>query len=126
MNKFSPRPPRASDLPYLKAKAESGDADAQYELGRILSDGEIVSQDNAQALKWWHRAAEQGNEKAQVTLGHAYEYGGIVKQDYAEAHFWKVLTLRIRANKLLAVEQIAAVEKRVADWMKSHPTPASK
>ena len=52
--------------------AEQGDADAQYNLGVMYDNGEGVTQDDAEAVKWYRRAAEQGNAFAQHNLGVMY------------------------------------------------------
>ena len=56
----------------LKARAEKGDADAQYSLGWAYKNGEGVQQDYAEAVKWFRKAAEQGNALAQNNLGFSY------------------------------------------------------
>ena len=50
----------AEDISELKQKAESGDAEAQDQLGRCYATGEGVEQDLTQAFQWHHKAAEQG------------------------------------------------------------------
>ena len=45
-----------------------GDADAQYKLGLMYSNGEGISQDNKEATKWFQLAVEQGNTLAQEKL----------------------------------------------------------
>jgi len=47
-------------------KAETGDADAQYQIGIWQSEGgnEMVCMDNSQAIIWFRKAGEQGHEKA--------------------------------------------------------------
>ena len=49
-------------LPFAetKAKAEAGDADAQYNLGWMYDEGEGVEQDFKEAVKWYQKAADQG------------------------------------------------------------------
>ncbi len=44
----------------LRAAAERGDADAQYELGLMYLEGLGVKQDNAEAYAWIRTAAAQG------------------------------------------------------------------
>ncbi len=68
--------------------AEQGDADAQYNLGVMYSNGEGVPQDDAEAVKWYRNAAEQGYAQAQYNLGIKYDNGEGVPQDYAQAHMW--------------------------------------
>tara|TARA_Y100000588_G_scaffold388686_1_gene489508 strand:+ start:1850 stop:2476 length:627 start_codon:yes stop_codon:yes gene_type:complete len=75
----------------LRKKAEQGDADAQVNLGVMYRNGEGVSQDDKEAVKWWRKAAEQGNAEAQWLLGREYdsEYfgSGVLKND-KEALEW--------------------------------------
>ena len=55
-----------------KAKAETGDADAQYSLGHLYADGCGVAKDFVRATEWWRTSAIQGNSKAQTTLALCY------------------------------------------------------
>jgi uncharacterized protein len=68
--------------------AEQGDAEAQFSLGRIYYNGEGVSRDDAEAVKWYRKAAEQGHTEAQLNLVEIYSYGEGVQQDFAEATNW--------------------------------------
>ena len=68
--------------------AEAGDADAQFNLGIMYSNGKGVPQDYAEAVKWWRLAADQGYAEAQHNLGWMYSNGQGVPQDYAEAVKW--------------------------------------
>ncbi len=47
-------------------------------LGQMHWRGEGVSQDNATALKWFHRAAEHGNSAGLNSLGLMYLNGIVV------------------------------------------------
>ena len=71
-----------------KAKAEAGDAEAQFNLGVMYDEGEGVPKDDKEAVKWWQKAADQGNAKTQVNLGGMYEKGQGVGQDFKEAFKW--------------------------------------
>jgi len=51
-------------------------------------EGRGVSQDNAEAAKWFGKAAEQGNAKAQCNLGMMFFQGKGVSQDDDEAIKW--------------------------------------
>jgi len=53
---------------YLRMAAEQGDAKAQFDLGRLYSEGNGVRKDNAEAAKWIRKAAEQGHAMAQFHL----------------------------------------------------------
>ncbi len=73
----------------LRAKAESGDAQSQYEFGVAFDFGKLgVGKDYAEAVKWFRKAAEQNNAAAQDNLGQCYTAGEGVVQDYAEAVKW--------------------------------------
>ena len=61
---------------------------AQYDLGYLYSQGKGVSQDYAEAARWYRKAADQGYAKAQHDLGYMYSQGSGVTQDYAEAARW--------------------------------------
>src|ERR1041385_4389419 len=72
----------------LVKRAESGDPQAQFELGRAYEDGKGVPQDDEQAVQWFRKSAEQGNAKAQTSLGVMYAQGLGVNYDRAEAIRW--------------------------------------
>ena len=65
-----------------RAKAESGDAEAQHKLGVMYLTGQGVAKDDAQALTWVARAADQSNADAQTTLGFMYAEGRGVTKDF--------------------------------------------
>lgn len=50
------------------AKAQSGDADAQYEVGIMFLKGQGVETDRAEAIKWLTSASAAGNELATAKL----------------------------------------------------------
>jgi len=77
-----------TDVEALKAKAEQGDASAQFNLGIMYGHGRGVPQDNAEAVKWFRMAAEQGVARAQFNLGLMYNKGEGVPQDHVEAGRW--------------------------------------
>ena len=63
----------ADEVADLRARADAGDARAQYLLGGRYSSGwGGVPQDDRQALKWFLRAAKQGHAGAQYILGLEY------------------------------------------------------
>jgi TPR repeat protein len=71
--------------------AEQRDADAQFNLGVMYHNGEGVTQDYKQAVKWYTLAAEQGYADAQFNLGVMYHNGEGVTQDYKQAVKWYTL-----------------------------------
>ena len=76
----------------IKAKAEKGDAVAQFELARcyVLSIG--VKEDQVEAFKWSLKSAEQGCIEAEIIVGLSYlngfEIGYGVEKNYAQASKW--------------------------------------
>lgn len=73
----------------IRAKAEKGDAEAQYALGVAFNFGTLgVTEDYAEAVKWFREAAEQGNASAQYNLGQCYALGEGAGKDFAEAAKW--------------------------------------
>lgn len=79
---------RNPDMQSLIARAQAGDATAQFELGRRYEDGKGVRQDNAKAVEWFRKAAEQGNSQGQNSLGVMYADGRGVKRNKHEAVHW--------------------------------------
>ncbi len=65
----------ARALKILKPLAEAGNADAQYDLGSMYSDGHGVPRDPREAKAWWEKAANQGQTDAEFSLGFLLLYG---------------------------------------------------
>jgi uncharacterized protein len=59
----------------LHPLADQGDATAQYILGRMYLDGNGVSQNYAEAVKWFRLSADRGDADAQNSIGTMYEHG---------------------------------------------------
>lgn len=68
--------------------AESGDAKAECDLGRMYDSGLGVSQDYSKAFQWAIRSANQGNAAGDSLMGELYFYGHGVSLDYGEALRW--------------------------------------
>lgn len=79
-------------LAQLQKQADSGDADAQYNLGLMYAKGEGVPKDAAKAVELWQKAAAQGNAHAQSMLGGMYADGEGVPRDLVLAYAWFNLT----------------------------------
>lgn len=80
----------AKSVAELKEKAAHGDADAQCELGGMLSEGSFgsVPPDITQAVAWWRTGAAHGNHGCEFDLGWAYESGSGVPQNLSQALLW--------------------------------------
>ena len=72
----------------LRPLAEDGAAAAQAGMGVLCLNGWGVPQDNAEALKWLHRAADQGEGRALFSLGLMSVNGLGVPRDEAQAFAW--------------------------------------
>jgi TPR repeat protein len=90
------------ELKFLTNDAESGIAEAQFNLGMLYTQGQGVPQDDQRAVKWYRLAAEQGNSKAQYTLGMMYSKGQGVLLSEQKAMKW----FRLYIGRTVVPEQI--------------------
>jgi TPR repeat protein len=81
---------RAEDISFekIKAKADQGDAEAQYKTAVEYFKGQTVPQDYGKAAEYYAKAAAKGNFMAQNNLGNLYLNGQGVKQSDEEALKW--------------------------------------
>ena len=77
--------PAISDM---KAAASSGNATAQFQLGRAYFRGDGVAADKAKAHEWILKSAEQGNPDAITSMGYFYSQGVVLEKDEAKAIEW--------------------------------------
>lgn len=70
------------------AKADQGDAEAQFGLGLKYGNSVGDSQDFAQAVHWYQKAAQQNHPLAQFNLGVMYGSGQGVPRDDAASVGW--------------------------------------
>jgi TPR repeat protein len=96
----------------IKREAESGDAYAQIELGRIYGDRDSGVYDMAMSAMWFRRAAEQGNEEAQHWLGFLYSGGYGVPKNYHEALKW--YRRAAEQENELAAQGVAEMERQIS------------
>jgi len=83
------------------AAAQSGDAEAQYDLGFRYEKGRGVDEDDDLALEWYRKSAEQGVAQAQYKVGIFYLKGIAVDADPEQAKIW----LQRSANQAFAPAQ---------------------
>ncbi|MGK5594966.1 MAG: tetratricopeptide repeat protein [Parachlamydiaceae bacterium] len=69
--------PKTDKVVDLKALAEQGDAEAQFELGIVYYDNQFYEE----AASWFHKAAESNHASALVKLGYMYKYRLGVAED---------------------------------------------
>ena len=64
-------------IEFFTLAAEQGLAEAQYALGYMYAEGEIVEQSHSKAREWWTKAAAQGHKNAITALKIMDENEGI-------------------------------------------------
>ncbi len=79
----------ATAMPILKTEAENGNKIAQNLVGVMyMQGGGGVSQDDAEAMRWFRMGADQGYAVAQTNVGFLYQSGRSVPRDLVEAKLW--------------------------------------
>ncbi len=97
----------------VRKQARAGDAQAQFELGRIYRDGMGIDANPRKAAEWFYLSALQGNVRAQLNLGAIYANGKGVKRDYAESLKWlRKAAAQGNAEATRLVKKIGAMIKR--------------
>ena len=97
----------------MRAKAQQGDAEAQFHLG-VKYDGGFWRRPQ-EAVRWYRLAANQGHARAQANLGLMLGAGRGVPRDYVEAYFWSALA----AVQLTGEDRDLAVKNRdLGPWSK--------
>jgi TPR repeat protein len=82
-------------------EAESGDAEAQANVGEIFERGLGGSPNYTAALFWYKKSAEQGNKKSQFNIGTLYEQGLGVEKSMTVALNWYRKAWGVPANELM-------------------------
>ena len=78
----------ATAAPWFRKAAQQGDAEAQYSLAVLYTDGLGVPRDLARALAWYRQSASQGYSRAQNNLAWFYANGQGTARDLARAARW--------------------------------------
>lgn len=107
--------------------ANEGDADAQFNLGVMLSKGEGVNKDENEAVYWYRKSAEQGNPRAQNNLGTMYENGSGVTKNINTAIEWYSRAFQ-QGNKIAQynLEQIMITKKKNDEKSVNNQYPHTK
>jgi len=97
----------------------------------MYDNGRGVSEDDAEAVRWFRLAAEQGNGSAQYNLGVMYINGDGVPKDRVLALMWCLLsasqgneTARSRKQSFeqgMTREQITEAQERALTWIRARP-----
>jgi len=118
----------SKELADLLAKVETGNAQAQNELGEALYAGKRgVAKDAVAVVQWFRRAAEQNHPAAQSNLGVCYERGDGVAKYEVEAYKWDLLAAAqgdVKAKRNASMlelmklkEQVAEGKRRAQAWL---------
>ena len=67
--------PQPTDMDAVRNKAETGDASAEYELGRSMLSTMPTDSELASAMPWFRRSAEQGYAPAEYMYGDIFREG---------------------------------------------------
>lgn len=97
--------------------AESGDAEAQTNVGEIFERGLGGEANYEAAALWYQRAAEQGNKRAQFNLGTFYEQGLGVQQDKLIAMNYYRQAWGLPEDSLVYQSAIAEQQKAVEETL---------
>ena len=94
--------------------------------GSCTGRGRGVTQNYAEAVKWFRFAADQGDASAQYALGLMYGNGRGVPHDYVSAHMWfnlsaargiqNAVKVRDEVAKHMTPAQIAEAQKLAREW----------
>lgn len=78
----------------MRPFAESGNADAQYNIGWMYLNGYGLRVNDSLALEWWKKASSQGHSDASFSIGMLYSMGeGKVPKDSNKAIDYYLLAL---------------------------------
>ena len=127
-------PANSGSLDQIRRMAQSGDAEAQYELGARYHTGDGVGQNDAEAAQWFTEAAQHGHIVAQATLAGYYSQGIGVPKDLPKAYFWSIVARaggdeasKYRVAVLTAEltrAQVAVIQQEAENWLRQHPSAA--
>lgn len=77
------------DINHLRAQAQTGDSNAQWQLGMQYRQGNAAIPKNlGEAFTWFMRSAKSGNPKGENAVGIAYLHGEGIPEDHATGFEW--------------------------------------
>jgi len=129
-------------IKWLRAAADKGHAEAQYNLAWRYAHGDGVELDDPEALLWLQKSAAQGESRALSALGMRYAKGQGVPTDYALAYMWSDLAIsqftpeeadlrsaaernRAYAASNMTPAQVAEAQLGARRWLQENPFKAS-
>ncbi len=108
-----------SALNVWMAAAQSGDAEAQTNVGEIYERGTGAQPDYQAAAVWYRKAAEQNYRRAQYDLGALYERGLGVPADPLEALNWYRRSWGLPADSVIWKTAATAEEEKLRSDLKT-------
>lgn len=96
----------ATALEVWLAKAKTGDAEAETNVGEIYEKGVGATPDYQNAALWYRKAAERGYARAQVNLGYLYEKGLGVPKDLPASINWYRKASGLTGNDLVFASSV--------------------
>jgi TPR repeat protein len=107
-------PDRARDI-FAYAASYFGDADAQYQLGRMLLEGQGGTRDVWQAARWLKLSADKGQFKAQALLGATLFKGQVMPRQGARGLMYLTLARDSAPQEKWVVDLHAAAFQQATD-----------
>jgi hypothetical protein len=101
---------------YLRA-AQSGDEEAQFNMGSLYAAGVGVPRSDQEAFRWFSRAANQGHSHAMLILAGLYTIGRGVEKNNVEAYKWAyIVNSASRVNEFRdgSIQLMGVLEKRMS------------
>jgi TPR repeat protein len=93
---------------FTHAAVNLGDADAQYNLGRMYLDGQGVAKAPMQAARWFYQAAMKSHYEAQAEFGRLLFKGapGVVPREGAKGLMWLHIATDNAPNGVTAPQDV--------------------
>ena len=79
--------PKAKAITYYAKAAESGDSNAQFQMGYAYFSGIGIEKNIEKGIPWFEKAAEQNHEVAQYNLGRFYLFHAPTDRLYTSKGF---------------------------------------
>jgi len=118
---------------FLPMAQASNDPLAQYWLGMMHLRGQGVSQDDAEAARFFTESAKQGLPNAQMRLAELYVEGRGVTRDFQAAYAWYAVADNIGHKKAaaalatvserLTTAELASAQRLAEQYIKDHSKP---
>jgi len=115
----------------MMKQAESGNPEAQYQLGKLYYSGENVKKNYRVAFEWYKKAAESGHVAAQRMVAEMYISGKKVGKDHKKAFYWMLCAAM--QGDIIAYEQLADMHvngkgnmqdrERAVEWFRKTTIP---